>query len=74
MARFLMILTYIAYTFIVAMYTVKAVQWLKLPVHLAGPVSGHPREELPVRGSYYEEAEWWTKPRPRNFWRSLMYS
>jgi nitrate reductase gamma subunit len=75
MAAFLMILTYFAYIFIVTMYTVKAVQWLKLPVHLRWDLYPVIHEKnYRYGGSYYEETEWWTKERPRNFWRSLLYS
>ena len=75
MSTFMMILTYGAYIFIIAMYTVKGIQWLKKPVHIRWelyPVIHEDRYKY--GGSYYEEQEWWEKPRSKNFWRSLFYA
>jgi len=47
----------------------RAVQYAKLPIHLRWEVYPVPHEE-PSRvahgGSYFEDSDWWTKPRHRN--------
>src|SRR5512139_1181415 len=75
MGTFIAVLTYVAYIFIVAMYTVKAVQWFKLPVHLRWDLYPVIHENnYKYGGSYYEEKDWWTKARHKNLWRSLGYA
>jgi nitrate reductase gamma subunit len=75
MGTFIAVLTYVAYIFIVAMYTVKAVQWFKMPVHLRWDLYPVIHENnYKYGGSYYEEKDWWTKTRHKNLWRSLGYA
>ena len=75
MGTLIIVLTYVAYVFIVVMYTVKAVAWLRMPPHIRWdlyPVI--PEESYRYGGSCYEQQEWWTKPRPRHRLRSLLYA
>lgn len=75
MGTLIIVLTYIAYVFIVALYTVKVVAWLRMPQHLRWDLYPVIHEDnYRYGGSYYEQQEWWKKPRPRNTWRSLWYS
>ena len=75
MGTFLIVLTYIAYVFIVAVYTIKVRKWLKQPVHIRWDL--YPvihEEQYRYGGSYYEKQDWWTHPRPKNTGRSLWYA
>jgi nitrate reductase gamma subunit len=75
MGTFVIILTYVAYVIIVVMYTVKAVAWLKMPLHIRWDLYPVIHEEhYRYGGSYYERQEWWKLPRPRNALRSLFYA
>jgi len=75
MGTLIIILTYIAYVFIVGMYTFKTMAWLKMPPHIRLDLYPVIHEEhYRYGGSYYEHQEWWTQPRPGNTWRSLFYS
>ncbi|MCG6536196.1 MAG: hypothetical protein L7F78_16225, partial [Syntrophales bacterium LBB04] len=75
MGTMIIVLTYIAYIFIVVAYTVKVVGWLRLPPHIRWDLYPVIHEEhYRYGGSYYERQEWWTKPRPRNRWRSFLYA
>ena len=75
MGTLLIVLTYIAYVFIVAVYAIKVRKWLKLPVHIRWDL--YPvihEEQYRYGGSYYEKPEWWTQPRPKNTGRSLWHA
>lgn len=75
MGTFLIVLTYIAYVFIVAVYTIKVVKWLKLPTHIRWDL--YPvihEEQYRYGGSYYEKQEWWMLARPKDTGRSLWYA
>ena len=75
MGTLIIYLTYIAYVFIVAVYTIKVVGWLRLPPHIRWDLYPVIHEKnYRYGGSYYEQQEWWTKPRPKNRLRSLWYS
>ncbi len=75
MGTFIAVLTYVAYIFIVGMYTVKGIQWFKMPVHLRWDLYPVIHEDnYKYGGSYYEEKDWWTKSRHKNLWRSLGYA
>ena len=75
MGTLIIYLTYIAYVFIVAVYTIKVVAWLRLPPHIRWDLYPVIHEKhYRYGGSYYEQQEWWTKPRPKNRLRSLWYS
>jgi nitrate reductase gamma subunit len=70
----LVVATYVGYIFIVTMYTVKIVKYLKLPLHLRSEIypvrsDQHEREEK----SYLENLEWWTKPREEDFIGKTLY-
>ena len=75
MGTLLIILTYVAYVFIVVMYTVKARAWLKMPTHIRWDLYPVIHEEnYQYGGSYYEQPEWWKKPRSQHRLRSLFYA
>jgi nitrate reductase gamma subunit len=75
MGTLIIVLTYVAYVFIVVVYTVKIAAWLRLPPHIRWDLYPVIHEEhYRYGGSYYEKQEWWTQPRPRHTWRSLLYS
>ena len=75
MGTLIIVLTYFAYIFIVTVYTVKVMAWLKMPTHIRWDLYPVIHEEnYRYGGSYYEQQEWWTKPRPKNTLRSLFYS
>ena len=75
MGTLIIILTYFAYVFIVAVYAFKIAGWLRLPPHIRWDLYPVIHEEnYRYGGSYYEQQEWWTKPRPKNTLRSLLYS
>lgn len=74
MSIFLAIFTYFAYIFIITMYTVKIVKYLRLPVHLRWDLYPVIHEErYKYGGSYFEDIEWWTKARQKRFLRGLIY-
>jgi nitrate reductase gamma subunit len=68
------IATYISYLLIIALYTVKVMKVARTPIHLRWelyPViheKGHK-----YGGSYFEELEWWTKPRQKSKIRGIIY-
>jgi nitrate reductase gamma subunit len=74
MSKVLALLTYVAYVFIIVMYTRKTVRYVKMPLHLRWdlyPVMHESKREH--GGSYYEDLEWWTKPRRRNLISSILF-
>jgi nitrate reductase gamma subunit len=75
MGTLIIVLTYIAYVFIVAVYTIKVKAWLNMPPHIRWDLYPVVHEEnYRYGGSYYEQQEWWTKSRTKNTMRSLIYS
>jgi nitrate reductase gamma subunit len=70
----LAILTYFAYFFIVYMYTVKSVKYVRLPIHLRWelyPVMHEPRYRY--GGSRMEEVDGHSRPRQGGMTRSILY-
>ncbi len=70
----LVILTYVAYVYIVVMYGKKVYRFASLPVHLRWdlyPVVHEPKYKY--GGSYYEDPQWWTKRRSKSVIRSFFY-
>ncbi|MCX5798170.1 MAG: respiratory nitrate reductase subunit gamma [Proteobacteria bacterium] len=71
---FLALLTYFAYIFIIAIYTIKIVKYLRLPVHLRWDLYPVIHEEkYHYGGSYYENLEWWTLVRQKSFLKGLVH-
>jgi nitrate reductase gamma subunit len=67
-------LTYFGYLFIITMYSVKVVKYLRLPMHLRSEVYPViPGDKLSKEKTYYENLEWWTKPRQQNKLRRLWF-
>ncbi len=57
-----------------SMYARKAIKYAKMPLHLRWdlyPVIHENRRKY--GGSYYEDLEWWTKPRQKNLIRSILF-
>jgi nitrate reductase gamma subunit len=60
----LAVATYFGYVFIIVMYSAKLVKYLNLPMHLRSEVYPViPGDPTPKERSYYENLDWWTKPR-----------
>ncbi len=75
MGNFVLYLTYVAYVVIVGLYTVKAVKWWRMPLHIRWDLYPVVHEDnYRYGGSYYEQTEWWKKPRHAHFWRSLVHA
>jgi len=67
------IATYVSYLFIIIAYTVKVVKIARMPFHLRWELYPIPHEKgYKHGGSYFEELEWWTKPRQKNRIRSIL--
>jgi len=73
MSVFLAIFTYFSYVFIIVMYTVKVVKYLKLPVHLRWELYPVVHEERRGFGSCFESMDWWTKARRSSHIRGVLY-
>ncbi len=66
--------TYISYLFVVAVYTVKVMKIARMPLHLRWELYPVVHEKgYKYGGSYFEEPEWWTKPRQKSRIRSIIY-
>jgi nitrate reductase gamma subunit len=66
--------TYFGYLFIITMYSVKVAKYLRLPIHLRSEVYPViPGDQLSREKTYYENLEWWTKPRQQNKLRRLWF-
>ncbi len=74
MGNVLAILTYLAYVFIITMYTRKAIRYARMPLHLRWDLYPIMHEtKCEHGGSYYKDLDWWTKPRRRNFIKSFLF-
>jgi nitrate reductase gamma subunit len=70
----LAVITYFAYTFIIVMYTVKIVKFLKCPLHVRWDLYPVLTEEnYRYGGSYFENREWWTKTRTKASFRGFIH-
>jgi len=70
----LAIITYAGYVFVVSMYSIKLIKYLRLPLHLRSEVYPViPGDSTSKEGSYYEEMDWWTRPRRHNRSRRLWF-
>lgn len=68
------IATYFGYIFIIVMYSAKLVKYLNLPMHLRSEVYPViPGDQTSREKSYYENLDWWTKPRRRNNLRRIWF-
>jgi nitrate reductase gamma subunit len=74
MDLFLAYFTYFAYIFIIAMYSVKAVKYLKLPIHLRWELYPVIHEDgFQYGGSKYESLNWWEEGRKKRSIRGFFY-
>jgi len=63
----LAIATYFGYIFIILMYSIKLIKYLRLPLHLRSEVYPIiPGDQTSKERSYYEDLDWWTRPRRHN--------
>jgi len=75
MGTLLIVLTYVAYVFIVAVYAYKIVKWMRMPAHIRWDLYPVIHEDnYRYGGSYYEQPDWWTRPRFKHTGRSLWYA
>ncbi len=66
--------TYLSYLFVIAVYTVKVIKVARMPLHLRWELYPVVHEKgYKYGGSYFEEPEWWTKPRQKSRSRSIIY-
>jgi len=66
--------TYLSYLLIIALYTVKVMKVVRMPLHLRWELYPVVHEKgYKYGGSYFEEPEWWTKPRKKSGIRSIIY-
>jgi nitrate reductase gamma subunit len=66
------IATYFSYIFVIVAYTIKVVKVARMPKPLRWELYPVPHEVgYKYGGSYYEELEWWTKPREISRWRDV---
>ena len=71
---FLALFTYFAYIFIVVMYTLKAVKYLQLPIHLRWELYPVIHEKgFHYGGSRYENINWWEGGRKHRSFRGFFY-
>jgi nitrate reductase gamma subunit len=64
----LAVATYVGYIFIILMYSIKIVKYLRLPIHLRSEIYPFvPSGRFSREESYFEDLEWWAKP-----WRRRM--
>jgi len=63
----LAITTYFGYIFIILMYSIKLIKYLRLPLHLRSEVYPViPGDQTSKGKSYYEDPDWWTRSRRQN--------
>lgn len=68
------IATYVSYVFVIAAYAVKIVKIARMPVHLRWELYPIAHDKgYKYGGSYYEELDWWKKPRQTNRLRSIFF-
>lgn len=71
---FLATFTYFAYIFIIAMYSFKAVKYLKMPIHLRWELYPVIHEEgFHHGGSKYESVNWWDEVRKQRSLRGVIF-
>ncbi|MFA4911871.1 MAG: hypothetical protein WC649_12650 [Desulfobacteria bacterium] len=72
MDYFSLILTCFAYVFVVVAYYIKVKKYFKMPQNLRWELYPVPHEKnYKYGGSYFEEIEWWNKPRHKNVLRNI---
>ena len=70
----LQILVWVSYIYIVTVYTYRTVKCARMPMHLRWELYPLPHEKgYEHGGSYFEESEWWTKPRQRHLIKDILY-
>lgn len=70
----LAIATYFGYIFIILMYSIKLIKYLRLPLHLRSEVYPMiPGDHTSKERSYYEDPDWWTRPRRHNLLQRVWF-
>lgn len=73
-ALFLLILGWVSVVYVVVVYAFKAIRIARMPIHLRWELYPVPHEKgRDYGGSYFEEVEWWTKPRSKSLIGELVY-
>jgi len=68
------IATYVSYIFVIVAYAFKVSKIVRMPQHLRWELYPIPHEKgYQHGGSYFEQLEWWNKPREKNTRRSVLY-
>ncbi len=71
---FIAVLTYFGYAFVIALYSAKAVKYLKLPRHLRWELYPVMHEDkYRYGGSYFEEIDWIKRGRRKGWTRAIAY-
>jgi len=71
---FLLLMVLASYLFIAGTYTYRSIKYARMPVHLRWELYPVPHEKgRKYGGSYFEEPEWWTKPREKSILRDIIY-
>jgi nitrate reductase gamma subunit len=70
---FLLLLVWASYLFIGGTYTYRSIKYALMPVHLRWELYPVPHEGNKYGGSYFEEPEWWTKPRKKSFIKDVLF-
>jgi len=71
----LVLISYVLLAVFLVMFVVRSLKMARLPVHLRWELAPVPHEKGKGRygGSYFEEFEWWTKPREKSLVSELIY-
>lgn len=71
----IVIVTYVLFVFFLTVFIYKARKIAGLPVHLRWELAPVPHEKGKSHygGSYFEEFEWWTKPREKSYLNEAIY-
>ncbi len=70
----LQIFVYISYIFITVLYAWRTVKYARMPMHLRWELYPLPREkDRDYGGSYFEEIEWWKKPRQTSIMQDVIF-
>ena len=70
----LLLMVLASYLYIAGTYTYRSLKYALMPVHLRWELYPVPHEEgHKYGGSYFQESEWWTKPRRRSVLRDIVF-
>ena len=67
----LQVLAYIAFAVLVIGVAVRAIKYFTMPIHLRWELYPVPHEKK--EGSYFEEIDWWKKPRKKHYLNHIIF-